>query len=99
MKNLLMSLLTMGGLIFCTSCDKPVMEPVATIIDQITVFDKNSNVLQEYQYDRTNEAFIGEGPAEKLIVIKGTIFHKEDNDSGGQNYFCFRSEEICYANH
>lgn len=96
MKNILVFiLLTFIGFVF-QSCEKNALE-TEVAIDQIILKNGKGEILEEYQYDLVAGKFLGEGPLEKAIVIKGILVSKEPNNSGGHNYRCIKdSEAICY---
>ena len=93
MKNLFLSLLAVTSFLMFASCDRVEEE---NVIDKITIVDKHSNVVNEYLYDVTNGGFMGEQAMEKQLVINGTVVEKKKNSSGGHNYRCSASSDVCY---
>lgn len=87
----------MSGFLFFTSCDKAenATTPLQQI-DKITITDQKGNVINEYQYDLVKEEFIGNAPVDKATTIRGTRVSVEPNNSGGHNYRCSASQDICY---
>lgn len=86
------------GCLFFASCSKEEVESTSVQqIDRIILLNEKGVIFDQYQYDVLNEMFIGKEPADKATTIKGTKESVEPNNSNGHNYYCTKSDDICYS--
>ena len=108
MKNLFVFvfLLLTTMVLFSCAKDSKNEEKLISSIDNITLADRDGDILHEYSFDRDKQMYIGESPSSnegkntvstRGIVINGTLITRRVNNHGGSNYYCVTDPvDICY---